>query len=139
MHKLMIVENTQEGQHKSLNLSKDYVGRMNRFIREHYMENISMMDVSASVFLSSNYANLRFTQKYGCTISKYITKCRITEAKKLLSETDLRVTRIGEMVGYNTRTSFYLAFMHIEGMSPRDYRKSVRNTFLSRKCTLLIM
>lgn len=107
-------------------MPKDYVGRMKEFIQEHYMENISMSDVSSSVFLSSSYANLKFTQKCGCSIFEYISKCRILEAKRLLSETDESVTRIAEMVGYNTKTNFYLAFKRSEGISPMEYRKNNR-------------
>lgn len=116
----------KEIKHNKLEMPKDYVSRMKQFIHEHYMENISMADVSSSVYLSSSYANLKFTQKCGITIFEYISECRMTEAKRLLTETDESIIRIAEMVGYATKTNFYLAFKRKEGISPKDYRKSVK-------------
>ena len=116
----------KEAPHKKLEMPKNYVDRMKEFIHEHYMENISMLDVSSSVFLSSSYANLKFTQKCGCSIFEYISKCRISEAKRMLAETDESVTRISEIVGYGSKTNFYLAFKRSEGISPMVYRKNKR-------------
>ena len=107
----------------NLKMPKDYVGRMKEFIHEHFREDISMADVAASVFLSSSYANLKFTQKCGCSIFEYISECRMAEAKRLLIETDESITRIAEMVGYATKTNFYLAFKKRYEISPKDYRK----------------
>ena len=113
----------KEEPNNDLKMPKDYVGRMKQFIHEHYMEDISMADVSSSVFLSSSYANLKFTQRCGCSIFEYISECRMAEAKRLLTETDESISRIAEMVGYATNTNFYLAFRRKYGISPKDYRK----------------
>lgn len=120
-----------EEPNNNLKMPKDYVGRMKQFIHENYMEDISMADVSSSVFLSSSYANLKFTQKCGCSIFEYISECRMTEAKRLLKETDESITRIAELVGYTTKTNFYLAFKKREGISPKDYRKKERGKFIN--------
>ena len=114
---------TREEKKNNLKMPKDYVGRMKEFIHEHFREDISMADVAASVFLSSSYANLKFTQKCGCSIFEYISECRMAEAKRLLAETDESITMIAEMVGYATKTNFYLAFKKKHEISPKDYRK----------------
>ena len=115
-----------ERQYTDLKMPKDYVNRMKEYVREHYMENISMSDVASSVFLSPSYANQKFVSKCGCSIFEYIVKCRIREAKRLLLESDESVTRIAELVGYGSKTNFYLCFKRSEGISPMEYRKNNR-------------
>lgn len=120
----------QSGQTKD-NLQKDYKGyvsKMRAFIEEHYMETITTNDVASAVYLSSRYAHQCFSTVCGCTIFDYITQCRISEAKRLLSETDESVIMIADLVGYSGKTNFYLAFKRNVGMSPTEYRQQERKS-----------
>lgn len=105
----------------------NYVQQMQEYIHAHYMTDITTGDVAASVFLSSSYANQCFSAECNCSIFDYITRCRIEQAKKLLTETDEKVTVIAEAVGYSGKTSFYLSFKRNVGLSPTEYR-STRST-----------
>jgi len=107
--------------HSPVNIS-DYVRKMKEFIHANYMMPITTSDVSSSVFLSSSYANQCFSAEYNCTIFDYITQCRIEKAKELLTQTNTKVSSVAELVGYNGKTSFYLAFKRNVGVSPTEYR-----------------
>jgi len=48
---------------------------------------------------------------------------RIKEAKKLLINTKLSITDVGEAVGYKSNTHFGRVFKNITGASPLSYRK----------------
>lgn len=100
----------------------NYVLKMKEYIHANYMTPITTNDVSSSVFLSSSYANQCFSAECNCTIFDYITQCRISQAKKLLEKTDTKVSSVAELVGYNGKTSFYLAFKRNVGVSPTEYR-----------------
>ena len=104
--------------------SKEHVRKMKEYIAEHYKEPITIHDVATAVFLSPSYANHCFNSECGCSIFDYITQSRINEAKRLLLESDEQVTIISELVGYNGKTNFYLAFKKNVGMSPAQYRRS---------------
>lgn len=112
---------TPPQKHATVTISS-YVTKMKDYIQANYMLPITTNDVSSAVFLSSSYANQCFNTECGCTIYEYITQCRITQAKKLLAETDIKVSSIAELVGYNGKTSFYLAFKRNVGISPAEYR-----------------
>lgn len=99
-----------------------YVLKMQEHIHNNYQLPITTSDVASAVFLSSSYANQCFSAEAGCTIFDYITQCRIDHAKQLLAGTDTKVTSIAELVGYNSKTSFYLAFRRNVGVSPTEYR-----------------
>jgi len=102
---------------------KNYVGKMLDYIHTNYQNPITTNDVAAAAFLSPSYANHKFSLKCGCSIFDYITSYRIDQAKRMLTETDEKITLIAERVGYSGKTSFYLAFKRIAGMSPTEYRQ----------------
>ena len=56
------------------------------------------------------------------TYVNYLTRVRITRAKKLLEETELRVYEICNMVGYNDVSYFSRIFEKQEGVKPLEYR-----------------
>lgn len=92
------------------------------FIHQHYMNDISTSDIAAQVYFSSKYANSFFTNECGRSISDYLTWYRIEKGKQLLTQTEETVTKIAELVGYGSKTAFYLAFKRHTNMSPTEYR-----------------
>src|SRR5699024_4836568 len=63
-----------------------------------------------------------FKKRTGLTPIAYIQKTRLKEAKKLLVETDLSITNISLLVGYNQPSSLSRLFYKYEGIYPRIYR-----------------
>ncbi len=112
---------TPPEKHSTANISS-YVAKMQDYIHENYMKPITTNDVSSAVFLSSSYANQCFNAECNCTIHEYITNCRIMKAKELLAQTNTKICSVAELVGYNGKTSFYLAFKRNVGVSPAQYR-----------------
>ncbi len=100
-----------------------YVIDMQNYIHENYMYDITTKDVAKAVHLSSNYANSLFCSECSITIFNYLTEYRIHKAKELLTQTDIYITKIAELVGYGSKTSFYLAFKRQVGISPTEYRQ----------------
>ena len=121
-HDEILSKGANPPQKHSAATTSSYVANMKEFIHANYTMPITTNDVSSAVFLSSSYANQCFNAECGCTIFEYITQCRITQAKKLLSDTDIKVSSVAELVGYNGKTSFYLAFKRNVGISPAEYR-----------------
>lgn len=62
------------------------------------------------------------------TFNNYINSLRIEEAKYLImnnEKTNYKMDEIGEMVGFKTRNSFYLAFKKFAGTNPTKYKQSI--------------
>ncbi|OGB21855.1 MAG: hypothetical protein A3I66_10280 [Burkholderiales bacterium RIFCSPLOWO2_02_FULL_57_36] len=70
-----------------------------------------------------------FAQKFkrisGDTPAHYLTKLRIQRAMDMLRTADDSVERIAESVGYNDSFVFSKAFKRIQGVSPKEFRKSL--------------
>jgi AraC-like DNA-binding protein len=66
-----------------------------------------------------------FTDAYGETPRRYLTRRRIERAKTLLRTANLSVTEICLLVGFDSLGSFSSRFRSLVGQSPAAYRAAV--------------
>lgn len=67
-------------------------------------------------------------QKYtGKTFNTLVTKIQMEHAKKLLEESHLSITEVGNEVGCYDSSHFTRKFKSVYGMTPKDYRNSYKN------------
>lgn len=92
------------------------------YIREHYAENISILDIAGALSMSESHLSRVFRESMGCTLGEYITKYRIHVACELLRDVRLRVSEVAAKVGYGDSSYFSVSFRRIMGMSPNSYR-----------------
>ena len=57
---------------------------------------------------------------------EYLTQARIGNAVKLMAS-NLRISEIGEMVGYRNRNTFLVNFRQYTSFTPSEYRQKVLN------------
>jgi len=67
-----------------------------------------------------------FRQEYKMTVSMFIREERIRVARQLLTDTEMSVHKIGELVGMDNPANFATAFRDRMGMSPSHYRDASR-------------
>ena len=102
-------------------------GRIERaiaFMEEHYDEDISLDQIAHAAYLNPYHFCRSFKKHLGTTSCKYLSALRIGKAKGLLVETELSVTEICFMTGFNNLTHFERVFKGLEGMTPSAYRRS---------------
>ena len=58
------------------------------------------------------------------SIIEELISFRLEKAKKLLTETDMKIIDIAEECGYSTYNYFVRQFRNSEGVSPTEYRES---------------
>ncbi len=63
---------------------------------------------------------------YNMSFPQYLNAIRITEAKRLLAETDVKIIEISFAVGFGNLSHFNRCFKTSEKISPKDYRKKYR-------------
>lgn len=74
----------------------------------------------------SNFAE-RFSTLLGVTPVKYVLLWRMTEARRLLTTTQLSTAQIAEQVGYESDAAFRKAFKNTQGVPPGEVRKGARS------------
>ena len=72
-------------------------------------------------YLLSQIINSHFGQSY----PDYVNSYRINEAKALLTDNNLKISSIAMDCGFNTLSSFNLAFKKATSKTPSDYREHV--------------
>lgn len=123
------------GQHLSLaidqiavqqeNVEPPPIKKAKLFIDERKAENISMRDVAKVVNVSTFYFCKMFKKATGLTFTEYLSQVRISKAKNLLLNPNLRISEIAYEIGYQSLTHFNRTFHRIVGQSPTAYRKSI--------------
>ena len=93
-----------------------------RYIEQHYAENLSLEHLSAQVNYSKGYLCNIFRRELNTSFGNYLTKVRISHAKKLLSTSFLRLYEIAEQTGFYDYSHFARTFKKITGFSPQEYQ-----------------
>ena len=95
-----------------------------RYIDNHYKEPLTLDLLAAEVNVNKYYLAHAYKQSYGISPINYMIARRIQEGKRLLTETDLSLSQISEVLGFSSASYFSQSFRKAEGVSPVEYRKA---------------
>jgi two-component system response regulator YesN len=93
-----------------------------RYIVEHCTETVTLEQIAEHVHLNPSYFSILFKKKTGRKFSDYLTACRMDEAKRMLRDTDRKITDVCEAVGYTDSKYFSRVFTKLVGLRPSEYR-----------------
>ena len=94
------------------------------YLSRHYSEKLTLDDISRETFFSVAYCECEFRKAFGKSIINYLIDLRISEAKRLLTETSMSCSVIANMVGFDDANYFSRVFKKRIGLSPLRYRGS---------------
>ena len=87
---------------------------------------LSLLSVADLLFVSAPYLSKLFRRETGENFAAYLTRKRISEAKTMLKNTNMKMYEIAQKTGYTSQHYFSNAFKKHMEMSPVDYRKTFR-------------
>ncbi|AET69958.1 response regulator containing CheY-like receiver domain and AraC-type DNA-binding domain [Desulfosporosinus orientis DSM 765] len=96
------------------------------YINTHYSRDISLSEIAGALSLHKVYLCRLFKQETGTNLINYIMKVRVEEAKKLMFNSENKLYKIAEQVGYGNIQKFSAAFKKMTGMTPREFRQYSR-------------
>lgn len=94
------------------------------YIKQHYLEQITIEQVAWEVNKSPNYLSSIFKKEVGSSFSIYINQLRINKSKELLKNTMLPLSDIAVQSGYTDYAYFVSVFKKLEGCTPSSLRKN---------------
>jgi len=109
--------------------SDSSIARIQKFIGEHFKEDLTIDDVAKKAGMSVRNFSRRFKSATGERFSNYIQKLRIETAKRLLESTDFSASEIMYQVGYNDERSFRRLFKRHSELPPKHYRTKFKSRF----------
>lgn len=93
-----------------------------KYIQENFHKNISIKELANNVSLSPSYFLKMFKKNANTTPTEYIISIRLSNAKQLLTESNLTVSQIAEQCGFNDASYFSYYFRRHFGIKPSEYR-----------------
>ena len=93
------------------------------YIRENLYYDFSLKEAADFFGYNEKYLGRKFKEHTGLTVKEYTHRLRIDSAKEKLYSTDLKISEIAGMVGFNNVTYFNRIFMREVAVTPAQYRK----------------
>lgn len=94
-----------------------------QYLHRSYREKITLKDIADHVSLSPTYFSKLFNEEMGCTVTGYINRLRITQAKSLLKNTSFNLVDIAGIVGFEDQSYFSRVFKSVTGVTPGKFRR----------------
>lgn len=93
-----------------------------KLIDERWNEKLTLDAIARACGLNRAKLTRGFRDLFDCSVAEAIAECRLTQASKLLLNTDLPVSLVGYEAGYLNNASFARAFGRHFGRTPSHYR-----------------
>ena len=112
-----IIENDKSGRNT---VEKEMIS----YIQQSFTGEISLKKFGEQFHLSEKYVSQYFKEHFHITLSKYVTYLRLEHAKQLLQNSDIPVTEVAMLSGYQNVSYFIRSFKKTYEVSPLQYRKN---------------
>ena len=99
------------------------MARAQAWFVKNMAKKIKLAEAAESLMISERTLIRHFKKKIGITPHAYLQGIRIDFAKSMLRETNLRIVKFAERVGYSDVAFFQQVFRNHVGMSPTVFRK----------------
>ena len=97
------------------------------YINLNFDNPLSLSLISDSIDINSSHLSRQFKKETNMTVTEFINKRRVQEAKFLIDQNNNSITEIALMVGYENHNYFCKVFKQITSLTPKDYLKKAQS------------
>ncbi len=97
------------------------------YLDKNFRENLKLDDLCFLFNTNKTTLCSRFRQTYGCTITSYVNRLKIEEAKRLLRQEKHSVSQISQQLSFSSVHYFSRMFKQYTGMSPKKYVDTIKS------------
>lgn len=97
-----------------------------KYVNDSYAESIEQIRAAALAGLSPAAFSRYFHKRMGKTFEAYVIEIRIGHACRRMQDEDATIAEIAFATGFNNLSNFNRHFRALKGMTPRDFRGSLR-------------
>ncbi|MCD8006084.1 MAG: AraC family transcriptional regulator [Oscillospiraceae bacterium] len=92
-------------------------------MQSHVSGEYSIASCAEKLHISESYFQALYRRLFGVSFQKDLISMRVDYAKTLLDTSDLSVSAIAEICGYQTEVHFFRQFKGLTGTTPMKYRR----------------
>ena len=97
-----------------------------RYIDLHFKEAPTLEQLAEEAHMNKYYLSHAFKREYGVSPINYMISRRIEESKYLLTETDLSMSQIAQLLGFSSLSYFSQVFRRTQSVTPMEFRQNAR-------------
>ncbi len=105
-------------------VSDKIIFEISEYINLNFEQDISLDNLCERFSISKSHLSRKFKTVAGIGLNEYITFVRISNAEKLLKNSNYSITQIAAMCGFNDSNYFSTVFKRLKGITPLKYSKS---------------
>lgn len=111
------------------------VRKIQKYIDEHYSENITMDEIAEIANYSKWHTHRIFIQYLKMTPAKYIRRLRLSKSALKIASGEAKITDTAFAFGFNSVDGYQRAFLKEFGCNPKEYAKNpiALNLFVPKK------
>jgi AraC-like DNA-binding protein len=98
-----------------------------RFLEQNIFKKLSLKEIAEEAGYSSTYLATLFKQDTNYSPISYFSHLKISKSCEYLDQTNIKIKAIAFMLGYSDPYYFSKDFQKKMGVSPRNYRKRLKN------------
>lgn len=102
--------------------------QIEKYVDENINE-VSREKIAENLHYNANYINTIIKINRGITYSEYIANKRLEASIELLKDSNISINNIIREVGYINKSYFYKLFLAKFGVTPKEFRMMLRNSF----------
>lgn len=92
-------------------------------VKSNYRRSQSLTSIAETLSMSSKYIGRIFLRDTGMKFSEYLTSYRMIQARRLIENTQEKISVVASMVGYSQLNNFYVHFKNYYHISPSALRR----------------
>jgi YesN/AraC family two-component response regulator len=110
----------------NLHLRETRETNIESFFLTNFSKDICIDSLAESLHLCPRRVNQLLQEYFGCSFSRKLNITRIEMAKNYLLSSENNISDVGRLCGYNSNNYFHILFKRSTGVSPKQYRNSLR-------------
>ena len=92
------------------------------FVRHNITETITAENIAKYLYISRPHLSAKFKEESGMSLTDYVMKEKIDEAKRLLRHSDKTLVAISNYLSFSSQSHFTRAFKKLTNLTPKEYR-----------------
>ncbi len=117
--------------------TNDKIEKVIQYIHEHYTENLTADQLAEVAHMSTNHFHRFIKQRTEQTFTELVNQLRVGKACSLLINSDLPISTVSDLSGFNNTSNFNRRFLQFKKVTPSQFRKAFSEK-LNRPATFAV-